>query len=127
MKMTIRQGVFETNSSSVHSLTMCNQDDYNKWVNGEFLRCTLRGRLWDREAGQFIKIDFPRFASKETYTELIKTVLPDIDDDYLTDNDDFQTYEQYSECDDNYEHFEDTYTTKSGEVIIAFGYYGNNN
>lgn len=27
MKMTVRQGVFETNSSSVHSLTMVMKDD----------------------------------------------------------------------------------------------------
>lgn len=31
MKMQIRQGVFETNSSSVHSLTMCSSEEYKKW------------------------------------------------------------------------------------------------
>ena len=31
----MRQGVFETNSSSTHSITMCNESDYDKWVNGE--------------------------------------------------------------------------------------------
>lgn len=35
MKMTVRQGVFETNSSSVHSLTMMMKDDYEKFENGE--------------------------------------------------------------------------------------------
>ena len=37
MKMTVRQGVFETNSSSVHSLTMATKDDYEKFENGELL------------------------------------------------------------------------------------------
>lgn len=30
MKRQIRRGVFETNSSSVHSLTMCMESDFNK-------------------------------------------------------------------------------------------------
>lgn len=31
----IRKGLFETNSSSTHSLTMCSEEDYDKWENGE--------------------------------------------------------------------------------------------
>ena len=31
----IRNGVFETNSSSTHSITMCTKSDYEKWKNGE--------------------------------------------------------------------------------------------
>lgn len=34
MKIQIRKGVFETNSSSVHSLTMCMDDEYQKWKDG---------------------------------------------------------------------------------------------
>lgn len=37
MKIKIRRGVFETNSSSVHSLVMCTDDDYYKWKKGEIL------------------------------------------------------------------------------------------
>ena len=37
MKRQIRIGVFETNSSSTHSLTMCSRDDYEKWEKGEIL------------------------------------------------------------------------------------------
>ena len=37
MKVSVRQGVFETNSSSVHTLTMCSDSEYNKWKNGELL------------------------------------------------------------------------------------------
>lgn len=35
MKRQVRRGVFETNSSSTHSLTMCMKSDYNRWNNGE--------------------------------------------------------------------------------------------
>ena len=31
----IRNGVFETNSSSTHSLVMCMKNDYDKWANRE--------------------------------------------------------------------------------------------
>lgn len=44
MKRQIRRGVYETNSSSVHSLTMCMKSDYDRWQNGE-----LVWSRWDYE------------------------------------------------------------------------------
>lgn len=35
MIFQVRQGVFETNSSSTHTLTICSKDDFNKWEKGE--------------------------------------------------------------------------------------------
>ena len=35
MKVQIRRGVFETNSSSVHSVSICDKTDYDRWVNDE--------------------------------------------------------------------------------------------
>lgn len=37
MKRQIRRGVFETNSSSVHSITMCSDSEFDRWENGELL------------------------------------------------------------------------------------------
>lgn len=34
MKIQIRQGVFETNSSSVHSMVMLSSGDYDRWIKG---------------------------------------------------------------------------------------------
>ena len=34
---TVREGVFETNSSSTHTLTMCKKSEYEKFENGELL------------------------------------------------------------------------------------------
>ena len=48
MKRQIRQRVFETNSSSTHSITMCMKSDYDKWVAGEL--------IWDRWSNELIKI-----------------------------------------------------------------------
>ena len=33
----IRHGVFETNSSSTHSMVVCSDEDLQKWMNGELL------------------------------------------------------------------------------------------
>ena len=43
MKRQIRRGVFETNSSSTHSLTMCLKSDYDRWNRGEVLLFTGSG------------------------------------------------------------------------------------
>lgn len=32
---SMRVGVFETNSSSTHSLVLCKEEYYNKWVDGK--------------------------------------------------------------------------------------------
>lgn len=51
MKKVIRSMVFETNSSSTHSVSitskmlMCTQDDFNKWENGEILYNTENNSL----------------------------------------------------------------------------------
>lgn len=37
MKVQIRKGVFETNSSSVHTLTMCTDSEYQSWKNGDLI------------------------------------------------------------------------------------------
>ena len=34
MKVQIRKGVFETNSSSVHSITMCTSKEWEDWIMG---------------------------------------------------------------------------------------------
>lgn len=33
--ITIRQGTFETNSSSTHSIVICTEDEYKKWEKGD--------------------------------------------------------------------------------------------
>ena len=43
MKRQIRRGVFETNSSSVHSLTMCMKSDYSRWAKDNLFLFTGSG------------------------------------------------------------------------------------
>ena len=93
MKRQIRRGVFETNSSSTHSLTIVSQEDYDKWKKGEMLI-----HKWNDD-----------LISKEDITE-----------DKL---DYYETYDEYWE-DSDLETFEQTFTTKGGEKIVAFGEFG---
>lgn len=102
MKEVIRRGLFETNSSSIHSLTMCGDDEYTKWMNGEMYFDYYNDKLvpTSEELKRLI-------ANNKNYRRR-----------YLT-YDDFGDAE-YVE----YETFEDTYTTAQGEIVHAFGYYG---
>ena len=110
MKETIRRGVFETNSSSTHSLTMCKEDVYTKWKNGE-----LYFSRWDKD-----------FITKEEYEKILKKQCTcDRDDDYFEESDcdcdvEYMTYEKFwDDVSYDFETFEDT---EFG--IVAFGYYG---
>ena len=101
MKFQVRKGVFETNSSSVHSITMCSASDFDKWENGEL--------VYDRWERKLIPI-----------TEEIKSKMEnDIYSDYYTFDDFFNNYERM-----DLETFCDSFKTASGEEVVAFGYHG---
>jgi len=62
MKRQIRFGVFETNSSSVHSLTIVNEKEFERFKNDE-LRMTWRGKLIDSSDPEFDSEDTESFES----------------------------------------------------------------
>lgn len=99
MKRQIRRGVYETNSSSVHAITMCMGSDYDKWIDGEL--------IWDRWDEVLIPI-----------TDQNKESIEDDKWRYLT----YERFNDYEYVDQ--ETFEDGMTTPSGERVVAFGYYG---
>lgn len=94
--ISIRRNVFETNSSSTHSMTICTKNEYEQWKNGEL--------LFDRYRDELVK------------PEDIKEK-----DDYR-----YQTYESYCEGDEDcyLEGYCENYTTPSGDEIVIFGEYG---
>ena len=94
MKRQIRTSVFETNSSSVNSLTICTKDEWDKWENGE-----LVFNRWLR------KLDKPGMVDEADAVYSPEEFFDDVQD----------------EC---YETFKENYVTPGGEEIIAFGYYG---
>ena len=96
----IRRNVFETNSSSTHSITMCMKSDFDKWIAAEM--------VWDRYNQQLISIT----------DEIKKLISEDEDNSYLT-------YKQFCDYEViNFDKFSKTYTTPNGERVVSFGYYG---
>ena len=103
MKIKIRRGVFETNSSSVHSLVMCTDDDYNKWKRGEI--------LYDKWESKLVTLEEAK--KEEDYED-----EEEFNSRFL-DYDRFNSW-QYIE----YETFEQTFKTPGNEIVHGFGYYG---
>lgn len=105
---TIRRGVFETNSSSVHSMTMCSKSEYDKWKNGEV--------YYDRPHKCFVPYD-----KEEDGVPYCKMPYEKRVEEYeLFTPDEYENY-----IDNNYyESFYRTYTASNGEGIVAFGFFG---
>ena len=110
----IRRGVFETNSSSVHSLIICPKADYEKLERGELYIDTQNDELVTRE-------------------KVIETVSKYFDREELEamDEDDFRAvihnggFNTLNDWEDgDLEFFEQEYTTEHGDKIVAFGCYG---
>jgi len=110
MKRQIRFGVFETNSSSMHSLTIVSEEEFERFKKGEML-LTWRDELITKdEALSKIKKD----------GENVKGLDDDEIEELLRDNE-FSTYNNFG---GDYEEFEQRHTTKNGDKVVAFGYYG---
>lgn len=121
MKRQIRRGVFETNSSSTHSITMCSGEEYDKWCSGNLL-------FW---------VGKKKFGTKEDIIEELKELTrwdnslmyPDVnwDDDSVVadifDSEEIQTSDEFFD-DEFLETFEETYHTSNGEEVVAFGKFG---
>jgi len=155
----IRLRTFETNSSSTHTITMCSEDTYTKWQNGDLYYNDYDEKFYTKEARdlyikQRIIIDRAKYKNDKienedgsvkwegTYTYKGVTVssvedlftdeniaeITDEDIENFVKEDNYYaiplTMEQYDKYIENYEYYEERYTTKGGEEIVAFGYFG---
>lgn len=123
-----RRGMFETNSSSTHSITMCMKEDYNKWINGKVL---LNDGVYSSDsefAGkQFVTLDeardilrhykYAKPGDPDPDTATVDEIVEYFDGSICTHG----SYRQYNEYLDD---FEEEFTTPGGEEIVAFGVYG---
>lgn len=121
MKKQIRQGVFETNSSSTHSLTMMMKSDYDRWYKDNLYLYNGWGLGFDFSQpvknGLYTFDEAVEFAKKNKYYRN----KDEIDYDVLR-------YIGFISWDDKgseyLESFYNEFTTPSGETIVAFGEYG---
>lgn len=99
MKRQIRCRIFETNSSSVHSLTMCIKSDFDRWKAGQL--------AWSRYEEELVPI-----------TDEIKESMDADEREFLT-HDQFNDYFYI-----DHETFKYSYETPNGDRVVAFGFYG---
>lgn len=90
----IRRGVFETNSSSTHSLTVCSKKDYDRFLDGKMV-LDWNNKLVDCESYE-VRRNPNNYRTKEEYDK---------------------------ECCDLEEMYDED-VLPSGEIIVAFGYFG---
>lgn len=117
----VRHGVFETNSSSVHTLTICTDEQYGLYMNGELLHSKygwiLRGTKYEGR----------EFFTREEAVEIEKAYFAkhgmECDDESIEESmrDDF---ESYNDEDEYLEYYEEHFVTPSGDKMVAFGKYG---
>ena len=108
---SIRRNVFETNSSSTHSMSICTREDYDNWKKGKVFFDSDNNKFITREQAmeKFPDLNLPKGRNS------IEDVLRDYE---------IYTYENYN--DSNLEEFSSNFTTPGGEKVVAFGKYGYN-
>lgn len=122
----IRRGVFETNSSSTHSITLCMVSDYDRWQKREVYLNENSG--WSSNSVNKGK----KFVTKDEAIDILtNSKYPPEKDLNTLDQDELDEYlrdEEFYTC-DNYENdelegYSETMVTPNGETVIAFGQYG---
>lgn len=99
----IRRNLFETNSSSTHSITMCTKSDYEKWEKGEL--------VYDMDKKKFIPA-----------SEVEEIENSGDEDDEDREKTLFKSPEEFYNWIRN-NLYNKTYKTEFNDVV-AFGYYG---
>ena len=114
---TIRMGTFETNSSSTHSIAICTKEQYEKWTNGELYLNESYDKDNILEGKEFItKDEAINFLKHYDYIN-----EEDEDLDYSLREYDIHSYNSWGE---DYEHDSHSFTTPSGDEMVAECYYG---
>lgn len=162
---TIRTNVFETNSSSIHVLSICKESVYNDFFDkGIGLWCEYKEEILSyEEVAKILKEyyykdeNYQRYFKEncsenytpdpekifsvenienvvDTYKDGVHSAYETIDLENGIEDDkvallywlseDFYTAKEWAQQDWVEEAFDQTYTTDSGEKIVAFGYYG---
>lgn len=146
-KVQIRQGLFETNSSSTHTITVVDAEDFENWKKGKVWYNTNEEKFLPideaiEENIKTIEADYLESdeklpeSFKEKYRELksFEEAFRETEDDFDFDFDyedlkwEWESFyisrETWLDSSSEYEEFDETYITKHGDKVVAFGYYG---
>lgn len=135
MKKQVRIGVFESNSSNTHSITIVKADDFDKWKNGE-----LMFDRWNQEFVESAQTKIEEEDVRDYYNDNKEKYWKDWEqldsyekeewfEDYARENGDpdeqCMSYERYMDYYNNYqETYIERFITPSNDKMVAFGYYG---
>ena len=111
MKVQIRSSVFETNSSSVHSLTMCTSKEWEDWTMGKTMFMPYNCKFLPvKEA-----TEYNRELAKKKHMNLY-------DLDYIYSGHYYLSYDEFIDYYCSHYYYDTFKDEKDG--IVAFGYYG---
>ena len=134
MKRQIRRSVFESNSCSTHSLTMCSEEEFEQWKNGELLfdewghESFVKANCLSDDDKKYAAQDYENHKDEfsKDWSDLSESAKEKYYTKYAKENnvvdEDAKTYEEW-QCSE-LETFVDRYTSKSGDKIVAFGKNG---
>ena len=131
----IRQGVFETNSFSTHSMCICTEEEFANFKGNK--------AMWDKNADKIVPTNKITRSyvqrAKEYYTKQQTSFMKDWDSlspesqlEFIVSQFDqsyagdwlFEDKTFYKDWGTNFERFESHFTTPSGDKMVAFGEYG---
>ena len=132
MKKSVRNGVFETNSSSVHSMVVMSEEMLEKWKtpNNYLIQ---KGNLstYGIDNKKYKKLPDAQVVSQEEAIKIIKSLYGDRFDFSNCDDIDrelndlcgISSYDDWGSG-DFYEFDDCSFTTEHGDKVIALAYYG---
>lgn len=118
----IRRNVFETNSSSTHSICIVTKDEFDWFTDGNLVYDRYNEELIPYEnafkSENKENTEFDYFCKENELERNEESFRDYINYEYS----EYLSYEGLTNMD--YEYYSQSYTTPKGESIVAFGYYG---
>lgn len=127
MKVQVRQGVFETNSSSTHSVSVCLATDWDAFNRGDLWMRPSDGKMLPADEAE--KFNEELINSRVENSKRWKTpyTREEIIEDYATDL--YKSHADYYAWAENtcYDFFDEGTVLSNGTHVVTFGYYGYDN
>lgn len=132
----IRYGVFESNSSSTHSIAICTQEEFDNWMkhklvfdsyNDVFVKSntemTNEDKVRAKRYYEDCKKEFWKSWEQLSDEEVEAWYKKYMEDEMYVDTYRYKTYNEFF-YDSDLETFTQHYTSPSGDKLVAFGRYG---
>lgn len=117
--INIRSGVFETNSSSMHSMSIISKEEYNKFKeDNNYYIAIGENKVYSKESlcEYIAKETFSKGMTYRDLMEMDKEKFDEIAKDYG-----YTDYHNFLMA--SFKIFEYKYRSKSGDDIVMIGYY----